>query len=160
MATASMKRASVCLSHTPAVRASIPIPTRAPCRRRSSPRTPTPARIRSLSHRARIRRLRRLHDLSPASASASASASRPSPALSRASRTRAPPKTPLPTDALSTPWSGDWTAYAPLARLRLLPRSISYDSNSARKVAKPGERRYGSQIRALLRIQPAAVVPI
>ncbi|KAJ7306156.1 hypothetical protein DFH08DRAFT_1088959 [Mycena albidolilacea] len=52
-----------------------------------------------------------------------------SPALSR-SRTRAPPKTPLQTDALSTPWSGDWTAYAPFGTPS--PSSQhSYDLSSA-----------------------------
>ncbi|KAJ7756729.1 hypothetical protein B0H14DRAFT_3896249 [Mycena olivaceomarginata] len=104
---ASTKRASV--RRTPAVWASIPIPTRAP---------PPPPIVTWHSHS---------HSYSlavgpsPNTASASASyylspasapASRPSPALSR-SRTRAPPKMPLPTDALSTPWSGDWTAHAP-----------------------------------------------
>ncbi|KAJ7787790.1 hypothetical protein B0H14DRAFT_276606 [Mycena olivaceomarginata] len=72
--------------------------------------------------------------VTPAPPSAShlspASASRPSPALAR-SRTRAPPKTPLPTDALSTPWSGDWTAYAPFGTPSPSSSQHSYDSNSA-----------------------------
>ncbi|KAJ7728976.1 hypothetical protein B0H14DRAFT_3518395, partial [Mycena olivaceomarginata] len=45
--------------------------------------------------------------------------------------TRAPPKTPLPTDALSTPWSGDWTAYAPFGTPSPSSSQHSYDSNSA-----------------------------
>ncbi|KAJ7679702.1 hypothetical protein B0H14DRAFT_3177580 [Mycena olivaceomarginata] len=43
-----------------------------------------------------------------------------------------PPKTPLPTDALSTPWSGDWTAYAPFGTPSPSSQhSHSSDSNSA-----------------------------
>ncbi|KAF7348676.1 hypothetical protein MVEN_01386400 [Mycena venus] len=41
-------------------------------------------------------------------------------------RTRPPPKTPVPMDALSTPWSGDYTAYAPL-----FTPSPSADSSSS-----------------------------
>ncbi|KAJ7828588.1 hypothetical protein B0H14DRAFT_1217662 [Mycena olivaceomarginata] len=108
--TASVRR-------SPAVRASIPIPTRAP---------PPPPIVTSSAY---------CHSytlaVTPAPPSAShlspASASRPS----RVSRTRAPPKTPLPTDALSTPWSGDWTAYAPFGTPSPSSSQHSYDSNSA-----------------------------
>jgi hypothetical protein len=42
----------------------------------------------------------------------------------------APPKTPLPTDALSAPWSGDWTTYAPFGTPSPSSSQHSYDSNS------------------------------
>ncbi|KAJ7836482.1 hypothetical protein B0H14DRAFT_3870782 [Mycena olivaceomarginata] len=117
--TASVRR-------SPAVRASIPIPTRAP---------PPPPIVTSHSH-SHSYSLAAGPSPNTASASAScylspastsASASRPS----RVSRTRAPPKTPLPTDALSTPWSGDWTAYAPFGTPSPSSSQHSYDSNSA-----------------------------
>ncbi|KAJ7819625.1 hypothetical protein B0H14DRAFT_1354140 [Mycena olivaceomarginata] len=110
---------------SPAVRASIPIPTRAP---------PPPPIVTSHSH-SHSYSLAVGPSPNTASASAScylspASASRPSPSLSR-SRTRAPPKTPLPMDALSTPWSGDWTAYAPFGTPSPSSSQHSCDSNSA-----------------------------
>ncbi|KAJ7306170.1 hypothetical protein DFH08DRAFT_517718 [Mycena albidolilacea] len=126
---ASTKRASV--RRSPAVRASIPIPTRAP---------PLPPIVTSHSHShsyslavgpsPNTASVSASCYLSPTSASASASASRLSPASSR-SRTRAPPKTPLPTDALSTPWSGDWTAYAPFGTPSPSSSQHLYDSNLA-----------------------------
>ncbi|KAJ7672799.1 hypothetical protein B0H14DRAFT_1010690 [Mycena olivaceomarginata] len=116
--TASVRR-------SPAVRASIPIPTRAP---------PPPPIVTSHSHsHSYSLAVGPCPNTASASAScylspASASASRPS----RVSRTlRAPPKTPLPTDALSTPWSGDWTAYAPFGTPSPSSSQHSYGSNSA-----------------------------
>ncbi|KAJ7309983.1 hypothetical protein DFH08DRAFT_899056, partial [Mycena albidolilacea] len=93
------------IRRSPAVRASIPVPTRAP---------PPPPIVTSSAY----------------SHSYTLAVTPASPALSR-SRTRAPPKTPLPTDALSTPWSGDWTAYAPFGTPSPSSSQHSYDSNSA-----------------------------
>ncbi|KAJ7791063.1 hypothetical protein B0H14DRAFT_2625423 [Mycena olivaceomarginata] len=134
--TASVRR-------SPAVRASIPIPTRAP---------PPPPIVTSSAY---------CHSytlaVTPAPPSAShlspASVSRPSPALAR-SRTRAPPKTPLPTDALSTPWSGDWTAYAPFGTPSPSSSQHSHSSDSDSACSSSSER-----LAALLSPPPAPSSP-
>ncbi|KAJ7860725.1 hypothetical protein B0H14DRAFT_562783 [Mycena olivaceomarginata] len=124
--SASTKRASV--RRSPAVRASIP--TRAP---------PPPPIVTSSGY---------CHSYTLAVTPAS-------PALSRVSRTRAPPKTPLPTDALSTPWSGDWTAYAPFGTLSPSSSQHSYDSNSAYSTGSSSSER----LAALLSPSPASSSP-
>ncbi|KAJ6469262.1 hypothetical protein C8R45DRAFT_1078627 [Mycena sanguinolenta] len=62
--------------------------------------------------------------------SASSSA-RNSNGQTRAKSTRPPPRTPLPTDALSTPWSGDYTAWGPLLAPSSSTFSSAYTPNSA-----------------------------
>ncbi|KAJ7908671.1 hypothetical protein B0H13DRAFT_2016199 [Mycena leptocephala] len=47
--------------------------------------------------------------------------------LTPEAHSRPPPRTPIPMDALSTPWSGDYTAYAPL----FTPSVTSSSSSSA-----------------------------
>ncbi|KAJ6547126.1 hypothetical protein B0H19DRAFT_254389 [Mycena capillaripes] len=64
--------------------------------------------------------------------------------LTPATPSRPPPKTPVPMDALSTPWSGDYTAYAPF----LTPSPSASSSSSSERLAallSPPTRRFPAE---------------